>query len=213
MALEDQIRTLNWQSNYDTIQNTSINGKNWITNYGHQYWSFKIQTPALTREDFQNNFFVLFNDIDGGAKINVKPPIIKDAAGRLGYTDPSTVGPFVLTGSGAGGGGPLVNTIYVDLIDDTTAGMELTYGDFVQFANHNKVYRITGNHSLDPDEWGGAPTQGEIIITPKLIKRVSNQYIKINDIALTVLGIGDTIEYKTDRNGYYIFEKEVREVI
>lgn len=213
MALEDQIRTLNWQSNYDTIQNTSINGKNYITNYGHQYWSFKIQTPPLTRADFQNNFLVLFNDIDGGAKINVKPPILNDAEGRPGYTDPSTLGPTVLVGNGAGGGGPLVTTIYVDLFDETTAGMQLTFGDFVQFANHDKVYMVNGNYTLDPDEWGGAPTYGEFTITPALIKRVQNQYIKINDIALTVVGIGDTVEYRTDRNGYYIFEKEVREII
>jgi len=213
MALEDQIRTLNWRSNWNNIVNTSINGKTYVADYGGHYWSFTIETPPITRADFQNNFFVLFNDIDSTARIQIKPPVINDAEGRPGYTDPSTIGPTVLTGSGAGGGIPYPTLVYVDLIDETTAGMQLTNGDFVQFANHGKVYMVNGNHSLDPDDWGGAPTQGEITVTPGLIKTVSNQDMKINDIALNVIGIGDTIEYKTNRDGYFVFSKEVREVV
>jgi hypothetical protein len=212
MALEDRIQTLNWKSNFETIQNTSINGKNYITDYGHQFWSFTIQTVPLTREQFQTDFAVLFNDIDGGAKINIKAPKLNDAEGRVGFTDPSTLG--TQTGSGVGGGGPLTTRIEIDLLDNSTAGMSLTFGDFVQFGNHNKIYMVNGNASLDPDDYGGAPVAGEFSITPPLIKQVSGaNNIYFNNLEVTVIGIGETSEYATDQDGYFIFEKEVREVV
>lgn len=210
MALEDRIQTLNWKSNFETIQNTSLNGKNYITDYGHQFWSFTIQTVPLTREQFQSEFAILFNDIDGGAKINVKPPILNDAEGRVGFTDPSSLG--ALTASSAKS--PLTTTIGVDLVTSATAGMQLTFGDFVQFATHNKIYMINGNHSLDPDDYGGAPTEGSFDITPPLISSISSgTNINFNNLAVTVIGVGETSEYSTDQDGYFVFEKEVREVV
>tara|TARA_S200002703_G_scaffold7935_1_gene8168 strand:+ start:14913 stop:15548 length:636 start_codon:yes stop_codon:yes gene_type:complete len=211
MALEDQIRTLNWKSNWNNEVNTSINGKTYVADFGNHYWSFTIETPPITRADFQNNFFVLFNDIDSTARIQIKAPVINDAEGRPGSTDPSGVGPTQLIGTGFAGAYP--TDVTVDLLDDTTVGMELTNGDFVQFANHGKVYMVNGNHSIDPNDYGGSPTQGQITVTPPLIKTVSNQDMKINDISVNVVAIGDTVEYQTDVDGLFVFSKEVREVV
>ena len=88
------------------------------------------------------------------------------------------------------------------------------FGDFFQYTDHKKIYMInTNDASLDPDDWGGAPTTaGDYLIFPSLIKNVSTQNIKFNDLSVQVVAIGETTEVDTDRDGYFVYEREVREV-
>jgi hypothetical protein len=210
MALEDQIRALNWKSNYEKLTNTALSGKRYTADFGQQYWSFEIETPPLTRTDFQNNFAVLFNDIDNTAVINVKPSLLHDAGGRVGYTDPSSIGPSVLESPLASRG---ASQIYFELFDTTTDGMALTFGDFIQFANHDKIYMISENASLDSGDWGGAPTTaGPFLISPALMKATTTGNVRVNDLSVKVVGIGPTNEFRTNEDGVYVFSKEVREV-
>jgi hypothetical protein len=119
----------------------------------------------------------------------------------------------VLESAGQSRGG---RSISFELYDNTTAGMQLTFGDFIQFDNHDKIYMIVGNTSIDPNDYGGAPTQADpILITPELIKSTSSfppKPVKINDLSVKVVALGSTNEFKTDQDGYFIFSKEVREV-
>ena len=210
MALETQLRALDWKSNNELIINTAISGKRYKASFGHQYWSFKIQTPPLTREDYQNNFAVLFNNIDDTAVIDVKPGVLHDAKGRVSTTT-SPAGAGLLETSSRSRGS---SSIFIELLDYSTAGMHLTFGDFFQYTDHKKIYMInTNDASLDPDDWGGAPTTaGDYGIFPDLIKDVSTQNIKFNDLSVQVTALGETSEVKTDRDGYFVYEREVREV-
>lgn len=209
MALENQIRTLNWKSNIDQITNVALSGKRHKAYFGNQYWSFTLQTPPLSREDFQNNFAVLFNDIDETAIIEVKPSILHDGKGRVSATV-KTAGTFSIASTSRG-----QDSIFINLDDTSGAGMLLTHGDFFQLGTHKKLYMITDNDvPLDPAIYGGAPASTDRIMHfPKQIQASGNNTsIKFSDLTVQVVGIGDTNEVETDVDGIFVFEKEVREV-
>ncbi|MEK9696190.1 MAG: hypothetical protein VW270_10510 [Candidatus Poseidoniales archaeon] len=209
MALEDQIRTLDWKSNFEESTNVALSGKRHKAFFGNHYWSFRLQTPPLTREDFQNNFAVLFNEIDTTATIQIKPGILHDGKGGASATNP-TSGTYTISSTTRG-----QDSVFIDLDDATGAGMRATFGDFFQLGTHDKLYMIRDhNVSLDPTDYGGAPvsTDRVYIHPPQIQGSASNTSIKFNDLSVKVVGIGDTNEFKTNRDGYFVFEKEVREV-
>ena len=210
MALENRITAINWQSNVETIKNTALSGKRYVADFGHQYWSFTIQTPPLTREQFQDDFAVLFNNTESATTLDIKPGIFHDANGSVDTTT-SPSGAGVLESAARSKG---ANVIDFELTDTSTAGMSLSFGDFFQFADHKKIYMInTDDASLDPANFGGAPcTTAQYSFFPRLIKQTSTGNVKFNDLSVQVIALGETNSFSTNQNGLFVFEKEVREV-
>ncbi len=209
MALENRIRAINWRSNVETIKNVALSGKRYTADFGHQFWSFTIQTPPLTRTQFQDDFAVLFNDTETGATIDVKPGILHDGKGRVSATV-QTSGTFSIAQVAAMG-----DNIQINLDDTSGAGMLLTYGDFLQFGTHKKIYMINDNNvPLDPAVYGGAPTGTDrVYIFPPFIEPIANNTsVKFNDLSVQVIAIGETNSFSTNQDGLFVFEKEVREV-
>ena len=210
MALENRIRAINWRSNVEIIKNVALSGKKYTADFGHQYWSFTIQTPPLTRAQFQDDFAVLFNDTENGATLDIKPGIFHDANGSVDTTTSPSGAGVLETASRSKG----ASVIDFELVNTSTAGMSLSFGDFFQFTDHKKIYMInTDDASLDPANFGGAPcTTAQYSFFPSVIKKTSTQNVKFNDLSVQVIALGETNSFSTNQDGLFVFEKEVREV-
>ena len=81
----------------------------------------------------------------------------------------------------------------------------LKAGDYIKFANHNKVYMVVADQS--------DISTGTLTIEPPLTTAVSGANITFNDVPFTVSLTSDIQEYNIGTTNLYVYELDVVEVL
>jgi phosphopentomutase len=76
-------------------------------------------------------------------------------------------------------------------------------GDFIKFANHDKVYMVVADNS--------DVSSNNLTIEPELRVAVSSQAITYSSVPFTVFMTNDVQEFKTDTSGLFDFEIDCSE--
>lgn len=184
--------TLDFQSNVQNRVTVSVSGKAQRLRIGAQYWSFKLQSPQMTRADFMTAYsFIIKQDGQYGS-FTIVPPTIASTRGTA--TGTITVNATVAAGQ---------------LICNTTGGSgTLKKGDLIKFSNHDKVYMLTEDVDLD------SSTVDTLNFYPNLVTSLSSiTTVTYNDVPLKVYLDSDQQKYITQADGTYKYEITLNEEI
>ena len=184
--------TLDFQSNVQNRVTVSVSGKAQRLRIGAQYWSFKLQSPQMTRADFMTAYsFIVKQDGQYGS-FTIVPPTIASTRGTA--TGTITVNATVAAGQ---------------LTCNTTGGSgTLKKGDLIKFSNHDKVYMLTEDVNLD------SSTVDTLNFYPNLVTSLSSiTTVTYNDVPLKVYLDSDQQKYITQADGTYKYEITLNEEI
>jgi len=188
----------NYFSSAEIVSNTKTRTTETLTNQmfrqqiGGQFWTIKLATTALTREEMGALYSFLVKQNGMYDTFTLIPPIIQDSAG---------------TSSGT----PTVTQTYnggVSSVRANGASGTLKAGDYIKFSNHDKVYMLTADVNQDAsseDTFEFFP-----ILTTAVDNTVTIQYV---DVPFKVMLMTDNITFKTQIDGTYTLDFEVREDI
>jgi hypothetical protein len=184
--------TLDFQSNNNSKITTSMSGRTQRIKTGAQYWSFKLQSPALSRADFFAQYsFVVQQDGQVGS-FTIVPPVIGSTRGTA--TGTITVNATVAAGqstcNSAGGTGTLKK------------------GDLIKFSNHDKVYMLTEDVNLD------SSTVDTLSFYPALTTGITNTTtVTYSNVPFTVYFDSDNLSYTSNVDGTYRYQINCNEEI
>ena len=182
--------TLDFQSNVQNRVTVSVSGKAQRLRIGAQYWSFKLQSPQMTRADFRTAYsFIIKQDGQYGS-FTIVPPTIASTRGTASgtVTSTGTVAAGALTAAVSGGTGTLKK------------------GDLIKFSNHDKVYMIT--------EDVASLASATLNFYPNLVTSISNiTTVTYNNVPLKVYLDSDQQKYITQADGTYKYEITLNEEI
>jgi hypothetical protein len=184
--------TLDFQSNNNSKITTSMSGRTQRIKTGAQYWSFKLQSPALSRADFFAQYsFVVQQDGQVGS-FTIVPPVISSTRGTA--TGTVTVNATVAAGqstcNSAGGSGTLKK------------------GDLIKFSNHDKVYMLTADVDLD------SSTVDTLSFYPALTTGITNTTtVTYSSVPFTVYFDSDNLSYTSNVDGTYRYQINCNEEI
>ena len=184
--------TLDFQSNVQNRVTVSVSGKAQRLRIGAQYWSFKLQSPQMTRADFMTAYsFIIKQDGQYGS-FTIVPPTIASTRGTA--TGTITVNATVAAGQ---------------LACNSTGGTgTLKKGDLIKFSNHDKVYMLTEDVNLD------SSTVDTLNFYPNLVTALTNiTTVTYNDVPLKVYLDSDQQKYITQADGTYKYEITLNEEI
>ena len=184
--------TLGIKSNQTTILSKSVSGKKLARQLDNQRWSFTIQIITAKRSDVYGDLMAfILKQRSGKENFTIVPPEIEDARGTASGTPNGTAsaGATSITLGGSGTG-------------------TLKAGDFIKFANHDKVYMVVADQS--------DISTGSLTIEPPLTTAVSSSDITYDNVAFTVHLTNDVQEFGVagadkDGNALYQFEFDVEE--
>jgi hypothetical protein len=207
---QNNIRSIELTNNTYNEKNTSITGRTFVADFGNNYWTFRIRTIPLSKNDFAEKFFKtnqvgsgLFYSFNGTnlGRINddIQIPVLNDSAGTVSGT--------VSASSGTSSNPSYSQNVGSDTIGVTGGTGTIKAGDLIQFANHNKVYMVTEDCNLD------GSSVDVLKITPRLIKNVDNFQIYYNSVTFSAIPDGDVISWKVGLEELYEFEATYREVL
>jgi hypothetical protein len=187
-----QFTSLGIKSIQNTIISKSVSGKKLARQIDGQRWAFTIQIITAKRSDVYGELMAfIVKQRSGKENFTIVPPEITDARGTASGTPNGTAsaGATSITLGGSGTG-------------------TLKAGDFIKFANHDKVYMVVADQS--------DISTGSLTIEPPLITAVSSSDITYDNVPFTVYLTNDIQEFGVvgadkDGNALYQFEFDVEE--
>ena len=184
--------SLGIKSIQNTIISKSVSGKKLARQIDGQRWAFTIQIITAKRSDVYGELMAfIVKQRSGKENFTIVPPEITDARGTASGTPNGTAsaGATSITLAGTGTG-------------------TLKAGDFIKFANHDKVYMVVSDQS--------DISTGSLTIEPPLTTAVSSSDITYDNVPFTVYLTNDIQEFGVvgadkDGNALYQFEFDVEE--
>lgn len=191
--------TLDFQSNSNTRITTSASGKTHRRKVGAQSWTLKIQSPAMSKDDFLADYsFIVQQDGQFGSFTIVPPEIGSTrgtATGTVTVVDDSTILPLHDNSRGSAS------------IGVSGGNGILKKGDLIKFSNHDKVYMLTADCNLD------GSTVDTLTFHPPLVTGVDTSTIQYTSVPLKVFMDTDTVKFITQTDGTYKYELVLNEEI
>ena len=187
-----QFTSLGIKSIQNTIISKSVSGKKLARQIDGQRWAFTIQIITAKRSDVYGELMAfIVKQRSGKENFTIVPPEITDARGTASGTPNGTAsaGATSITLAGTGTG-------------------TLKAGDFIKFANHDKVYMVVADQS--------DISTGSLTIEPPLTTAITNSDITYDNVPFTVHLTNDIQEFGVvgsdkDGNALYQFEIDVEE--
>ena len=186
--------SLGIKSIQNTIISKSVSGKKLARQIDGQRWAFTIQIITAKRSDVYGELMAfIVKQRSGKENFTIVPPEITDARGTASGTPNGTAsaGATSITLGGTGTG-------------------TLKVGDFIKFANHDKVYMVVADQS--------DISTGSLTIEPPLTTAITNSDITYDNVPFTVHLTNDVQEFGAvgndkDGNLLYQFELDVEETL
>ena len=184
--------TLGIKSIQTTIVSKSVNGKKLARQIDSQRFGFTVQIITAKRSDVYGELMAfIIKQRSGKENFTIIPPEIEDARGTASGTPHGTAsaGATSITLGGTGTG-------------------TLKAGDFIKFANHDKVYMVVADQS--------DISTGSLTIEPPLRTAVANSNITYDNVPFTVYLTNDIQDFGVsgaDNSGnlYYEYQFDVEE--
>ena len=139
-------KTLDFQSNSNTRVTTSVSGKTHRRKIGAQFWSAKLQSPAMSKVDFMADYsFIVKQDGSFGAFTIILPEVSSSKGTASGVI---TVGANTSTDVDMDGSSVNTLDIYPPLQTTVTASHTVTYDNvpLTVFSDKDQIKYVT---SLD----------------------------------------------------------------
>jgi hypothetical protein len=189
-----QFESLGIKSIQNTIISKSVSGKKLARQIDGQRWGFTARIITAKRSDVYGELMAfIIKQRSGKENFTIIPPEVEDARGTASGTPNGTAsaGATSITLGGTGTG-------------------TLKAGDFIKFANHDKVYMIVADQS--------DISTGSVTIEPPLTTAVSSSNITYDNVPFTVYLTNDIQEFGVvgadkDGNLLYQFEFDVEEAL
>ena len=186
--------SLGIKSIQNTIISKSVSGKKLARQIDGQRWAFTIQIITAKRSDVYGELMAfIVKQRSGKENFTIVPPEITDARGTASGTPNGTAsaGATSITLGGTGTG-------------------TLKAGDFIKFANHDKVYMVVADQS--------DISTGSLTIEPPLTTAITSEDITYDNVPFTVHLTNDVQEFGAvgndkDGNLLYQFELDVEETL
>jgi len=187
-----QLTSLGIKSIQNTIISKTVSGKKLARQIDGQRWGFTARIITAKRSDVYGELMAfIVKQRSGKENFTIIPPEVEDARGTASGTPngTSSAGATSITLGGTGTG-------------------TLKAGDFIKFANHDKVYMVVADQS--------DISTGSLTIEPPLTTAVSSSDIQYDNIPFTVHLTNDIQEFGVvgadkDGNALYQFEFDVEE--
>jgi hypothetical protein len=188
--------TMDFKSNTQTRVSQTLSGRTQRSQLQSQYFSFKLVSPPLSREDFMPIMAFIMKQGGRFDSFTVVPPDISSTRG----TASGTITCAELTTS------DYDNTAGSSNVPVSQATGTLKTGDLIKFSNHDKVYMITEDVALDGSTIVSLP------IFPTLrTATTSSTTVQYNSVPFKVFLTADTQGFKVGSPKYYSYEINVRE--
>jgi hypothetical protein len=184
--------TLNFESNVSSKTTRSLSGRTQRIKTGGQFWSFKLQSPPLTKDEFFIQYSFIVQQEGQVESFVIVPPEISSTRG----TASGTVTVNEATGAGA-------------TVCKTTGGTgTLKNGDLIKFTNHDKVYMLTADTNLD------GSTVDTLTFYPPLVSEITTSTtLTYVNVPFTVFLDSDILSFSTGADGTYRYEINCNEEI
>ena len=187
-----KIESLGIKSIQNTIISKTVSGKKLARQIDGQRWGFTARIITAKRSDVYGELMAfIVKQRSGKENFTIIPPEVEDARG---------------TASGTPNGTASAGTTSITLGGTGTGTLKA--GDFIKFANHDKVYMVVADQS--------DISTGSLTIEPPLTTAVSSSNIQYDNIPFTVHLTNDIQEFGVvgadkDGNALYQFEFDVEE--
>ena len=182
-------RSAKISSQQNTIVSVTSSGRKQARQIDGQRFTITLQYPPMSRSEFSPIKAFIMKQRSQLVSFTVIPPATEsDAQGTASGTPTGTAsaGATSITLGGSGSG-------------------TLKAGDFIKFANHNKVYMVVADQS--------DISTGTLTIEPPLTTAVSGANITFDDVPFTVSLTSDIQEYNIGTTNLYVYELDVVEVL
>ena len=187
-----KFESLGIKSIQNTIISKSVSGKKLARQIDGQRWGFTARIITAKRSDVYGELMAfIVKQRSGKENFTIIPPEVEDARGTASGipTGTASAGDTSITLGGTGTG-------------------TLKAGDFIKFANHDKVYMVVADQS--------DISTGSLTIEPPLTTAVSSSNITFDNVPFTVHLTNDIQEFGVvgsdkDGNALYQFEIDVEE--
>lgn len=183
-----QFETLGIKSIQNTILSKSASGKKLARQIDGQRWAFTARVVTAKRSDVYGDLMAfIIKQRSGKENFTIIPPEIEDARGTASGVPHGTAsaGATSITLGGTGTG-------------------TLKAGDFIKFANHDKVYMVVADQS--------DISTGTLTIEPPLTTAVSSSTIIYDNVPFTVYLTNDIQEFGVvgnDKDGNLLYQFEI----
>ena len=178
---------INVKSNQQTQVSVSDSGKSFRRQVAGQYWSFSLSFPEMTRANFAPLQAFMIKQRGAKESFTVTFPSYMNAQGTASGspTGTASAGATSITLGGSGSG-------------------TLKAGDFIKFANHNKVYMIVADA-------GNIASSNTLTIEPPLQTAVSGIAITYDSVPFTVYAPNDVQQFRASNSssGEPLFRYEI----
>ena len=189
-----QLTSLGIKSIQNTIISKSVSGKKLARQIDGQRGGFTARVITAKRSDVYGELMAfIVKQRSGKENFTIIPPEVEDARGTASGTPHGTAsaGATSITLGGTGTG-------------------TLKAGDFIKFANHDKVYMVVADQS--------DISTGSLTIEPPLTTAVSSSNITYDNVPFTVHLTNDMQEFGVvgadkDGNALYQYEFDVEEAL
>jgi len=181
-------RSANITSRQNTIVSVTSSGRKQARQIDGQRFTITLSYPPMTRTEFAPIKAFIMKQRSQLESFTVIPPTESDALGTASGTPNGTAsaGDTSITLGGSGTG-------------------TLKAGDYIKFANHDKVYMVVADQS--------DISTGSLTIEPPLRTAVSSTDITYDDVPFTVSLTNDIQEYNIGTTNLYAYELDVVEVL
>lgn len=187
--------TLELRNNTPTIVSTSLSGLENRTQVGTQYWSFTATFNNISDSQRRQIMGFLMSKRGNFSPFSIGlPEPFEDSSGNYA-TSPITIS------TGAAGATTVVGT------GVSNSTLILKAGDFVSFANHNKVYMVTA------DATSTGSGQVSVNLWPALRTSVASSTMKHKNVEIYVRCSQDQISFSSDPNLLTTMDLDFVEVI
>jgi hypothetical protein len=187
-------KTLGIKSIQETILSKTVSGKKLARQIDGQRWAFTASIITAKRSDVYGELMAfIIKQRSGKENFTIIPPEIEDARG---------------TASGTPNGTASAGATSITIGGSATGTLKA--GDFIKFANHDKVYMVVADQA--------DISTGTLTIEPPLVTAVSSTNIQYDNVPFTVYLTNDVQEFGAvgaDHNGnvLYQFEIDVEEAL
>ena len=189
-----KFESLGIKSNQNTIISKSQSGKKLARQIDGQRFGFTARIITAKRSDVYGELMAfIIKQRSGKENFTIIPPEVEDARGTASGTPHGTAsaGDTSITLGGTGTG-------------------TLKAGDFIKFANHDKIYMVVADQS--------DISTGSLTIEPPLTTAVSSSNITYDNVPFTVHLTNDMQEFGVvgadkDGNALYQYEFDVEEAL
>ena len=183
-----KFESLGIKSIQDTILSKSVSGKKLSRQIDGQRWAFTARIITAKRSDVYGELMAfIVKQRSGKENFTIIPPEMEDARGTASGipTCTASAGATSITLGGTGTG-------------------TLKAGDFIKFANHDKVYMVVADQS--------DISTGTLTIEPPLTTAITTSTIIYDNVPFTVYLTNDIQEFGVvgnDKDGNLLYQFEI----